>query len=102
MDTYGVIWYRAVATSAVREAANSDNFLDRILMSTGLDVDVIDGLEENRLTYSAVLESLRGGPDVSRGQTILVEVGGGSADVTMLSNGELLQSGIFPLGSIRL
>jgi exopolyphosphatase/guanosine-5'-triphosphate,3'-diphosphate pyrophosphatase len=102
MDTYGVIRYRAVATSAVREAANSDNFLDRILMSTGLDVDVIDGSEENRLTYSAVLESLRGGPDVSLGQTILVEVGGGSADVTMLSNGELLQSGTFPLGSIRL
>jgi exopolyphosphatase / guanosine-5'-triphosphate,3'-diphosphate pyrophosphatase len=102
MDTYGVIRYRAVATSAVREAANSDTFLDRILMSTGLDVDVIDGSEENRLTYSAVLESLRGGPDVSRGHTILVEVGGGSADVTLLSNGELLQSGTFPMGSIRL
>jgi len=102
MDTYGVIRYRAVATSAVREATNSDTFLDRILMSTGLDVDVIDGSEENRLTYSAVLESLRGGPEVGRGQTILVEAGGGSADVTMLGDGELLQSGTFPLGSIRL
>jgi exopolyphosphatase/guanosine-5'-triphosphate,3'-diphosphate pyrophosphatase len=102
MDTYGVVRYRAVATSAVREASNSDTFLDRILMSTGLDVSVIDGSEENRLTYSAVLESLRGGPDLSQGQTLLVEAGGGSADVTMLSNGELLQSGTFPLGSIRL
>ena len=102
MDTYGVIRYRAVATSAVREASNSDTFLDRILLTTGLDVEVIDGSEENRLTYSAVLESLRGGPDLSQGQTLLVEAGGGSADVTMLSNGELLQSGTFPLGSIRL
>ena len=102
MDTYGVIRYRAVATSAVREASNSDTFLDRILLTTGLDVEVIDGSEENRLTYTAVLESLRGGPDVSQGQTLLVEAGGGSADVTMLSSGELVQSGTFPLGSIRL
>jgi exopolyphosphatase/guanosine-5'-triphosphate,3'-diphosphate pyrophosphatase len=102
MDTYGVVRYRAVATSAVREASNSDMILDRILMSTGLDVEVIDGSEENRLTYSAVLESLRGGPDLGHGQTLLVEVGGGSADLTLLSEGEILQSGTFPLGSIRL
>lgn len=102
MDTYGVVRYRAVATSAVREASNSDTILDRILLTSGLDVEVIDGSEENRLTYSAVLETLRGGPDLSQGQTLLVEAGGGSADVTMLSNGELQQSGTFPLGSIRL
>jgi exopolyphosphatase / guanosine-5'-triphosphate,3'-diphosphate pyrophosphatase len=102
MDTYGVVRYRAVATSAVREASNRDTILDRLLMSTGLDVEVIDGSEENRLTYAAVLESLRGGPDLSQGQTLLVEAGGGSADVTMLDRGEILQSGTFPLGSIRL
>jgi exopolyphosphatase/guanosine-5'-triphosphate,3'-diphosphate pyrophosphatase len=102
METYGVVRYRAVATSALREASNRDTVLDRLLMSTGLDVDVIDGSEENRLTYTAVLESLRGGPDLSQGQTLLVEAGGGSADVTMLSDGELVQSGTFPLGSIRL
>jgi len=102
MDTYGVVHYRAVATSAVREASNSDTFLDRILMSTGLDVEVIDGSEENRLTYSAVLDSLVGGPELNHGQTLLVEAGGGSADVTLLEDGELLQAGTFPLGSIRL
>src|SRR5881397_3470916 len=46
MDTYGVIRYRAVATSAVREAANSDVFLDRVRLRTGIDVEVIDGSEE--------------------------------------------------------
>ncbi len=102
MDTYGVLRYRAVATSAVRESLNSETFLDRILMSTGLDVEVIDGSEENRLTSSAVFESLKGGPDVSKGKTLLVEVGGGSTDVTLLSGGEPIQSGTFPLGSIRL
>jgi exopolyphosphatase/guanosine-5'-triphosphate,3'-diphosphate pyrophosphatase len=102
MDTYKVMRYRAVATSAVRESSNSETFLDRVLMSTGLDVEVIDGSEENRLTLSAVAESLRGGPDISKGRTLLVEVGGGNADVTLLSKGELVQSGTFPLGSIRL
>ncbi len=102
LDTYGVLRYRAVATSAVRESLNRETFLDRVLMTTGLDVQIIDGPEENRLTYSAVLESLRGGPDIAKGKALLVEVGGGSTDVTLLSGGEPIQSGTFPLGSIRL
>src|SRR5437867_1679967 len=102
MDSYGVARYRAVATSAVRESTNSDTFLDRVLMSTGLDVEVIDGPEENRLTYIAVLESLRGMPELENAQALLVEIGGGSTDVTLLRAGEPLQSGTFPLGSIRL
>lgn len=102
MDSYGVVRYRAVATSAVRESSNSDTFLDRVLMSTGLDVSVIDGSEENRLTYTAVLESLRGIPEFTEGQSLLVEVGGGSTVVTLLRGEEPLQSGTFALGSIRL
>jgi exopolyphosphatase / guanosine-5'-triphosphate,3'-diphosphate pyrophosphatase len=102
MDTYGVIRYRAVATSAVRESSNSETFLDRMLMTTGLDVEVIDGPEENRLTLSAVMDSLRGEPDLAKANSMLVEVGGGSTDVAVLSGGELQQSATFPLGSIRL
>jgi exopolyphosphatase / guanosine-5'-triphosphate,3'-diphosphate pyrophosphatase len=102
MDTYGVERYRAVATSAVRESSNSETFLDRLLMSTGLDVEVIDGPEENRLTLSAVMDSLRGEPELGKSKSLLVEVGGGSTDVTLLSGGELQQSGTFSLGSIRL
>jgi exopolyphosphatase / guanosine-5'-triphosphate,3'-diphosphate pyrophosphatase len=102
MDTYGVVRYRAVATSAVRESSNSEMFLDRILMSTGLDVEVIDGPEENRLTMSAVMDSLRGEPTLEKTKSILVEVGGGSTDLAILNGVELQQSGTFPLGSIRL
>lgn len=102
MDSYGVARYRAVATSALRESSNSDTFLDRVLMSTGLDVEVIDGSEENRLTYSAVVESVRGIRDLEKGSSLLVEIGGGSTDVTLLRGGEPLQSGTFPLGSVRL
>lgn len=102
MDTYGVVRYRAVATSAVRESSNSEMFLDRLLMNTGLDVEVIDGPEENRLTLTAVMDSLRGESDLGKAKSILVEVGGGSTDVACLSGGELQQSGTFPIGSIRL
>jgi exopolyphosphatase / guanosine-5'-triphosphate,3'-diphosphate pyrophosphatase len=102
MDTYGVAHYRAVATSAVRESSNSETFLDRLLMNTGLDVEIIDGPEENRLTLSAVMDSLRSRTDLVNAKSILVEVGGGSTDIAVLSEGELQQSGTFPLGSIRL
>src|SRR5512136_678043 len=102
MDTYGVVRYRAVATSAVRESANSEMFLDRLLMSTGLDVEVIDGPEENRLTLTAVVDSLRSEPELIKAKCILVEVGGGSTDIALLTGGELQQSGTFPLGSVRL
>lgn len=102
MDTYGVMRYRAVATSAVRESSNSETFLDRLLMSTGLDVEVIDGPEENRITLSAVMDSLRGESDPGKAKSILVEVGGGSTDVALLVGGELQQAGTFPLGSIRM
>jgi exopolyphosphatase / guanosine-5'-triphosphate,3'-diphosphate pyrophosphatase len=102
MDTYGVMSYRAVATSAVRESSNCETFLDRLLMSTGLDVEVIGGPEENRFTLSAVMDSLHGESNLGEAKSILMEVGGGSTDVALLSGGELQQSSTFPLGSIRL
>src|ERR671918_1377286 len=102
MDTYGVIRYRAVATSAVREAQNADAFLDRVRLRTGLDVEVIDGSEENRLTYIAVRERLRDHPALVSGASVLVEVGGGSADISFLRRGEPIYSGTYPLGAIRM
>jgi exopolyphosphatase/guanosine-5'-triphosphate,3'-diphosphate pyrophosphatase len=102
MDTYAVTRYRAVATSAVREAQNRDSFLDRIRLRTGLEMEVIDGSEENRLTYMAVRDLLRDHPALTKGRTLLVEIGGGSADLSFLVDGEPIHSGIYSLGSIRM
>jgi exopolyphosphatase/guanosine-5'-triphosphate,3'-diphosphate pyrophosphatase len=102
MDTYGVVRYRAVATSAVREAQNADAFLDRVRLRTGIDVEVIDGTEENRLTYMAVRERLRDHPALVSDDAVLVEVGGGSADISFLRRGEPIHSGTYPLGAIRM
>jgi len=102
MDTYGVMRYRAVATSAVRDSSNGDSFLDRLLMNTGLDVEVIDRPEENRFTISAALESLSGELNLGKTKSILVEVEEDNMDVALLWDGKLQQSGTFPLGSIHL
>jgi exopolyphosphatase / guanosine-5'-triphosphate,3'-diphosphate pyrophosphatase len=101
MEGYGVGRYRAVATSAVREASNRDSVLDRIRLRTGIEVEIIDGSEENRLTYLAVRETLHGSA-AGREGSLLVEVGGGSADISFLQNGEPVTSGTYPLGSIRM
>ncbi len=102
LDTYGVASYRAVATSAAREAGNSETFLDRLLVSSGLEVEIINGAEENQLTLLAVMQSLQESSEIESGKCLMVEVGGGSTDVSLIEEGELLQSGTFPLGSIRL
>ena len=102
-DGYGVGTIRAVATSAVREAANADTFLDRVRVRTGLSVDVIDGAEESRLTFLAVRDGgLNGHAALAAPSALLVEVGGGSTDLTRLERGLPMQSGVYPLGSIRL
>jgi exopolyphosphatase/guanosine-5'-triphosphate,3'-diphosphate pyrophosphatase len=102
MDSYGVVRYRAVATSAVREAANRDTFLDRVRLRTGIDVETIDGSEENRLTYMAVREALKDHEAMRDGAAIVVEVGGGSADISFLRRGEPVYSGTYALGAIRM
>src|SRR4051812_10614487 len=58
IDTYGVRRMHAIATSAVREAANRDNFIDQVFVRTGIDVEVIEGAEENRLSLIAVEHNL--------------------------------------------
>jgi exopolyphosphatase/guanosine-5'-triphosphate,3'-diphosphate pyrophosphatase len=102
MDTYGVVRYRAVATSAVREAQNRDAFVDRVRLRTGIDIEVIDGTEENRLTYLAVRNRLKDHPALESAEALLVEVGGGSADISYLRKGQPIHSGTYPLGSIRM
>ncbi len=102
MDTFGVVRYRAVATSALREATNRDTVLDRIRVRTGIDVEVIDGSEENRLTYLAVRESLKSLPDIATETCLVAEVGGGNADLSTLHGGEPAHSGTYAIGSIRL
>ena len=98
----GVAHVWTVATSAIRESRNADVFVDRVLMATGLDVSVIDGPLEGRLTVSALRSVLTSEPPSIGTQTLITEVGGGSTMLTVLEKGEIEFSQSLALGSIRL
>lgn len=102
LDLYKVEKVRAVATTAVREAANGDTFLDRVFMATRLNVEVIDTSEESRLTVSAVRQAVGNALGVNERQTLIADVGGGSTLLTLLENGEIATAQSLRLGSIRL
>jgi len=102
LDGYRVEVVRAVATSAVREAANRDAFIDRIARAVGLDVSVIEPTEESMLIVSAVRHAVGNHLDLRRHVTLLAEVGGGSTLLTVLRNGEIAASASYSLGSIRI
>jgi exopolyphosphatase/guanosine-5'-triphosphate,3'-diphosphate pyrophosphatase len=99
---YKVSHVRAVATSAVREARNAEMVLDRIRGRTGIAFEIINEAEEVRLIYLAVRHAL-GKHSVFKGAaTLLVEVGGGSTNVTLLRRGQAIRSGVYALGAIRM
>lgn len=90
-----------IATSALREARNRDAVLDRIRIKTGFTVKVIDGIEENRLMYIAVTHALKA--QLSRLQktnSIIIDVGGGSTEIMLLSRGQMVAAHSLRLGSV--
>jgi exopolyphosphatase/guanosine-5'-triphosphate,3'-diphosphate pyrophosphatase len=89
---------RAVATSAVREAHNSEVFLTRARREAKIDIEVISGLEEARLIHLGVLQAV---PAFEQ-RLILVDIGGGSTEVLVGEHGETLAARSFKLGAVRL
>jgi exopolyphosphatase/guanosine-5'-triphosphate,3'-diphosphate pyrophosphatase len=105
MDGAKVDRYRAVATSAAREASNGDVFVERAEREAGIHVDVIEGVEEARLVRIAVRERLH-----IRGRSaLLIDIGGGSTELTLLPasadpsarEGAPLSRSL-PIGTVRL
>ncbi|MBP89449.1 MAG: exopolyphosphatase [Planctomycetaceae bacterium] len=93
---------RVVATSAVREAGNRLAFIDRIYIATGLQVEPIDEAEENRITYMGILPYLQSEPALAAAKTIVIEIGGGSTEVLVVRNSNVLYSHSYRLGSLRI
>ena len=94
-----------VATNAVREAENRDSVLDRISVKTGFRVKLIDGIEENRLMFLAVSECLKGesipiGNNITKANSIILEVGGGSTEIMLLEDGKIAGAHSIRLGTI--
>ncbi len=88
----------AVATSAVRESENRDVFIDRAWTEAGVHVDVISGFEEARLIHLGVLQAV---PVFDR-RLLLCDIGGGSTELLLGKQGEVLASRSVKLGALRL
>jgi exopolyphosphatase/guanosine-5'-triphosphate,3'-diphosphate pyrophosphatase len=93
----GVTKYRAVATSAVREAENADDFV-REARTAGVDIEVISGIQEARLVMDGMEPALRGG----RGDLIVIDIGGGSTEFIHSADGAVRDIVSTELGVVRL
>jgi exopolyphosphatase/guanosine-5'-triphosphate,3'-diphosphate pyrophosphatase len=89
--------YRAVATSATREARNGRQFIDQIRQLTGLDVDVISGHEEARLIYLGVGQAI----PFQGQQNLVCDIGGGSTELVLGAGAEPASVRSLRLGAIR-
>jgi exopolyphosphatase / guanosine-5'-triphosphate,3'-diphosphate pyrophosphatase len=98
IDVSEVISYRACATSAMREARNSQSVVDRILLESGIKVEVIEGQKEAEIIYANHTAELIN----SRKTYLYIDVGGGSTELTLFSNGKICASKSFNIGTIRL
>jgi exopolyphosphatase/guanosine-5'-triphosphate,3'-diphosphate pyrophosphatase len=97
-ELFEVSQTRAVATSAMREAANSDLLVDRIVRETGFAIEIIPSEEEARLIHLAVKHAV----NLQGKIALLIDIGGGSVEV-ILSDGEnILSTESFRMGTVRL
>lgn len=94
----GVDVVRVVATSALRDSRNARAFVDWVRAVTGWRVEVISGLEEGRLIHFGVISGTRIG--VSR--LLLIDLGGGSCELTLSVDGQIRSMFSLPLGAVRL
>ncbi|MGB7134181.1 MAG: Ppx/GppA phosphatase family protein [Acidobacteriaceae bacterium] len=98
VQTHGADRVRAVATSAMRDARNSRAFLAWVRDETGWDVEIISGLEEARLIHRGVVENEAG----AGGRCVLIDVGGGSCEITLSEHKRIRETISLPLGAVRL
>ncbi len=89
---------RVVATSALRDARNSQAFLEWVRSATGWRVEIISGVEEARLIHLGLVSGAR----VDRSPTLMMDLGGGSCELTVSHGGHIRDAVSLPLGAVRL
>ena len=89
---------RAIATSAVREALNKEEFLRRARIETGINIEIASGTEEARLIHLGVLQAL----PVIRKRILLLDIGGGSTEILVATGRRIFYSNSIKLGAVRL
>ena len=98
MDVYKVTDYMACATSALREAENGQELVKKIKEKTDLNLEIVEGEKEAHIIYSSHIEQT-----LDRKKNYLyIDVGGGSTELSIFSDGAMLASKSFDLGTIRI
>src|SRR5271155_2832297 len=99
VQEHGADQVRAVATSAMRDARNARAFLAWIRDETGWEVEIISGLEEGRLIHSGVMGGVIGNGESSSGHCLLIDVGGGSCEISLSQHKRIKDTISLPLGA---
>lgn len=89
---------RVVATSAMRDARNAEAFTEWVRSATGWNVEVVSGLEEGRLIHLGVVTHEVG----ARGRCLMIDLGGGSCEITLSDGGNIKAMVSLALGAVRL
>ncbi|MCP3903469.1 MAG: Ppx/GppA family phosphatase [Planctomycetes bacterium] len=89
---------RAVATSAVREAANREDFLEMVRRGAGIEIEVISGEEEARLAWISVNHAF----DLRSREVAVIDIGGGSTEIVLSAGGVIEQIDSLPVGAVRI
>ena len=97
LDFYGVSDYRAVATSAMRDSSNAKKIIQRVKKELGITLEVITGKEEAELVY-LTFQLI---PDLKMNY-VLIDVGGGSTEITLFQDNKVHAAKSFQIGSVRL
>ena len=98
MNVHDVTYYKAYATSALREANNSTHVIKTIEKKTGIKVEIIDGSKEAEIISNTKMAEF-----IDMQKTFLfVDVGGGSTEFTFINEGKRVTSKSFKIGTVRL
>jgi len=95
---YGVEDVCCLATSAMRDAKNGQELIGDIRHATGIEVETISGQQEARLIFRAVANEI----SLEKKRGLFMDIGGGSTELSIVMNGELVASHSFNIGTVRL
>src|SRR5271169_6566287 len=98
VQTFAADRVRVAATAALRDARNSRAFLDWVRSATGWKTEVISGLEEGRLIHLGILSKAR----IGNLRALLIDLGGGSCELTLSVSGHIADMVSLPIGAVRL
>ena len=102
MREFGVDEYRACATSAVRETRNSLLLVDRIYLRTGIRLEILSNSEQRFIGYKSIASNEEKFQSIIEKGTAIVDVGGGSIQISLFDKDNLVTTQNIRLGTLRL